>query len=101
MGATRLSYRRDPETALRRCILVGTSNDQECLPNDPSGNTRYVPIQCGEGSHVEPYLAERRDQLWAEGLALYNKGERANIPRELNAPSSGAGRAAQAKGSAR
>ena len=82
-GATRLSYRRDPETALRRCILVGTSNDQECLPNDPSGNTRYVPIQCGEGSHVEPYLAERRDQLWAEGLALYNKGERANIPREL------------------
>ena len=82
-GATRLAYRRDPETALRRCILVGTSNDQECLPADPSGNTRYVPIQCGEGSHVEPYLDEYRGQLWAEGLALYNKGERANLPREL------------------
>ena len=82
-GATRLSYRRDPETALRRCILVGTSNDQECLPADPSGNTRYVPIQCGEGSHVEPYLAERRDQLWDEGLALYNTGERANLPRSM------------------
>ena len=82
-GATRLAYRRDPETALRRFILVGTSNDVECLPNDPSGNTRFVPIQCGEGSHVEPYLDERRDQLWAEGLALYNKGERANLPREL------------------
>ena len=82
-GATRLAYRRDPETALRRCILVGTSNDQECLPADPSGNTRYVPIQCGEGSHVEPYLAAHRVQLWAEGLALYNKGERANLPRNL------------------
>ena len=82
-GATRLAYRRDPETALRRCILVGTSNDQECLPADPSGNTRYVPIQCGEGSHVEPYLAAHRVQLWAEGLALYNKGERANLPRSM------------------
>ena len=82
-GATRLAYRRDPETALRRCILVGTSNDVECLPNDPSGNSRYVPIQCGAGSHVEPYLDERRGQLWAEGLALYRKGERANLPRNL------------------
>ena len=51
-GATRLSYRRDTETAQRRCILVGTSNDSECLPNDPSGNTRFVPIQCVQGSHV-------------------------------------------------
>ena len=82
-GATRLAYRRDPETALRRFILVGTSNDVECLPNDPSGNTRFVPIQCGEGSHVEPYLDKHRGQLWAEGLARYEKGERANLPRDL------------------
>ena len=82
-GATRLAYRRDPETALRRCILVGTSNDSECLPNDPSGNSRYVPIQCGEGSHVEPYLDKWRSHLWAEGVALYREGERANLPREL------------------
>ena len=82
-GSTRLAYRRDPELALRRMILVGTSNDVECLPNDPSGNTRFVPIQCGAGSHVEPYLDEHRDQLWAEALELYNKGERANLPREL------------------
>ena len=81
-GATRLAYRRDPETTLRRSILVGTSNDVECLPNDPSGNSRFVPVQCGEGSHVESYLADRRVQLWAEGLALYRKGERANLPRE-------------------
>ena len=82
-GATRLAYRCDPETALRRCILVGTSNDVECLPNDPSGNSRYVPIQCGAGSHVEPYLDAHRGQLWAEGLALYRNGERANLPRDL------------------
>ena len=82
-GAIRLSYRRDPETALRRCILVGTSNDQECLPNDPSGNSRFVPIECPKSSHVEPYLDERRDQLWAEAMALYLKGQRANLPRNM------------------
>ena len=85
-GATRLAYRRDPETTLRRSILVGTSNDVECLPNDSSGNTRFVPVQCGAGSHVEPYLAARRVQLWAEALATYREsnGEvRANLPRNL------------------
>ena len=84
-GATRLSYRRDPETALRRCILVGTSNDIECLPNDPSGNTRFVPIQCRKGSHVEPYLDKWREMLWAEGLAHYRGKNklRANLPRNL------------------
>ena len=84
-GATRLSYRRDPETALRRCILVGTSNDQECLPNDPSGNSRFVPIQCGSPTEpIEPYLAKRRTQLWAEAMAHYNQGRlKANLPRRL------------------
>ena len=85
-GATRLAYRRDPETTLRRSILVGTSNDVECLPNDPSGNTRFVPIQCGAGSHVEPFLAKHRVQLWAEALATWREsgGEaRANLPRNL------------------
>ena len=83
-GATRLAYRRDPETALRRCTLIGTSNDQECLPNDPSGNSRFVPVACGEGSHVEPYLDKWRSQLWAEGLELYRSGERAELPRDLS-----------------
>ena len=85
-GATRLAYRRDPEVALRRSILVGTSNDVECLPNDPSGNTRFVPIQCGAGSHVEPFLAKHRLQLWSESLATWREsgGEvRANLPRSL------------------
>ena len=83
-GATRLSYRRDPETALRRCVLVGTTNDDECLPNDPSGNSRFVTIKCGKGSHVEPYLDEHREQLWAEAMSYYHEAEwSANLPRRL------------------
>ena len=62
-GATRLAYRRDPEVALRRCILIGSTNDVECLPNDPSGNTRFVPIECSKGTHVEP--------SWISGAGSY------------------------------
>ena len=83
-GSIRLAYRRDPETLQRRCILVGTTNDRECLPNDPTGNSRYVPIQCGVPTKpVEPYLNENRIQIWAEGLAYYRGGIRANVPRRL------------------
>ena len=82
-GSTRLAYRHDPEPALRRFILVGSTNDPEPLPNDPSGNSRFVPIQCSKGSHIEPFMAQWRNQLWAESLVLYRAGERANLPRNL------------------
>ena len=32
----RLTYRRDPSPLLRRCMIVGTTNDPRCLPNDPA-----------------------------------------------------------------
>ena len=35
-GSVRLAYRRDPESTPRRCIIVGTSNNMNCLPNDPT-----------------------------------------------------------------
>ena len=85
-GSIRLSYRRDPETLERRSVLVGSTNDRECLPNDPTGNSRYVPIECGVPTEpVEPYLDENRTQIWAEGLVYYRSGLRANLPRRLMA----------------
>ena len=85
-GAVRLAYRHDPETALRRFILVGTSNDPECLPSDPSGNSRYVPVLCRGGSNVEQFMAVNREHLWSEAVSIYREsnGEiRANLPRNL------------------
>ena len=83
-GSVRLSFRRNPETSLRRCVLVGTSDRSECLPNDSAGLRRFVPVECNEGCHVEKYMAEHREQLWAEALAIYKGGEvRANLPRSL------------------
>ena len=97
-GATRLAYRRDPETALRRCILVGTSNDVECLPNDPSGNTRFVPVQCGEGSHVEPYLGRAPGAAMGGGIGTLQQGRAGEPPALHDAASSRAGRDTQAQG---
>ena len=83
-GSVRLSFRRNPETSLRRCVLVGTSDRAECLPNDSAGLRRFVPVECREGSHVEKFMAEHRSQLWAEALSIYMGGEvRANLPRSL------------------
>ena len=64
----RLTYRRDPSPLLRRCMIVGTTNDPRCLPNDPSGNRRFVPVPCaaGDPAGVRAYLDEHRDQMWAE-----------------------------------
>ena len=83
-GSVRLSFRRNPETALRRCILVGTSDRAECLPNDTAGNRRFVPVLCREGCNVEKFMAANREQLWAEALAIYRGGKtRAKLPRNL------------------
>ena len=82
-GSVRLAYRRNPETMLRRCVIIGTCNDQTPLPNDPTGNRRFVVVKLNKGSHVEKYMEENREQLWAETLHRYRQGERANLPRDL------------------
>ncbi len=82
-GSTRLAYRRNAETALRRCILVGTADRNDFLPNDPSGNTRFVPVQLKHGANVEAYMQKNRMKLWMTALWRYRDGARADFPREL------------------
>ena len=85
-GSVRLSFRRNPETALRRCVLVGTADRLECLPNDSAGLRRFVPVVCPKGTNVESFMAAHRLQLWSEALSQYresNGATRANLPRSL------------------
>ena len=82
-GVVRLPWRRNPDPLPRRYILVGTTNRADDLPNDPSGLSRFVPIQLHHGNDVESYMAEHRTQLWAEALSRYRGGLRANLPRSL------------------
>ena len=82
----RLTYRRDPSPLLRRCMIVGTTNDPRCLPNDASGNRRFLPVPCtaGDPAATRAYLEDNREQLWAEALhRIREKGETAYLPDSL------------------
>ena len=80
-GVARMAYARNRESMPRQCIFIGTTNVHECLPNDPTGNRRFIPIECSIGSNIEKYMQENRNQLWAE--AQNYTEERPNLPREL------------------
>ena len=86
-GSVRLAYRRNAETMLRRCVLAGSTNDPHCLPDDPSGNRRFVTVTveaAGAGpAGVQAYLDANREQLWAEALHRYHAGETAWLPQSL------------------
>ena len=82
-GQFRWAYARAPVRSPRRCVFVGSTNEADCLPNDPSGNRRFVVVELRHGCHVEERAAAERVQWWAEALHRYRAGERANLPRDL------------------
>ena len=83
-GQFRWAYARAPVPSPRLCAFIGTTNAAECLPNDPSGNRRFVVVALQRGCDVEAASVDR-NQWWAEALSRYQAGERANLPRELHA----------------
>ena len=85
-GGIRLSYRHDPESMPRRCVIVGTANGSP-LPNNPGALRRFVAIHIagGDPASVTRYLDANRDQLWAEALAAYRAGREAWLPQALHA----------------
>ena len=84
-SAVRLAYRRNPEVAARRCVFIGTVNNDGTgiLPNDPTGNRRWavVPL-CGRGTPAD-VLMRNRDQYWAEAVHRVQAGESPAFPADL------------------
>ena len=83
-GSHRKAYGRHPEESPRRCIIVGTADNDRALPSDPSGNRRFVatPLQKARVK-VETFMKQEREQLWAEAIHNYRTRARANLPREF------------------
>ena len=83
-GAVRLAYRKDPELLLRRCVIVGTADRNEPLPNDQNLR-RFVPVYLDDGRPdlIREYLYRNRKQLWAEALQMYRQGVEARLPDHL------------------
>jgi predicted P-loop ATPase len=65
-------YGRESGDYSRQFIFAGTSNKHEVL-SDASGNRRFWPIEC---TKIEAeWLAEDRDQIWAEAKSAFKSGE--------------------------
>jgi predicted P-loop ATPase len=78
----RAPYDRAPKEWPRHTVFVGTTNQDEYF-KDQTGNTRYWPWKVEEGDHINlDGLAEVRDQLFAEAVALYQRGERWHPTRD-------------------
>jgi predicted P-loop ATPase len=76
VDTVRLSYRPDPQRIPRQFIMIGTTNDTNFLRGK---HRRIWPIVCGDQQIDVDWLAEHRDQLFAEAVAVYRK-----LARESN-----------------
>jgi putative DNA primase/helicase len=68
----RVPYGTRSETRPRRMVFTASTNDREYL-RDQSGNRRFWPVEC---SAIDlDALTRDRDQLWAEAVARFRRGE--------------------------
>lgn len=76
----KVPYETHPADRLRQCVFAGTTNRQDFLPRDRTGNRRFIPVPVNAELaevHILDDEAESRAyiaQLWAEAMTIYNSG---------------------------
>lgn len=68
----RSPWGRRPQTVARQCVFCGSTNQTVYLKDD-TGNRRFWPVECTRADMDD--LKADRDQLWAEALVLFKRGE--------------------------
>ena len=87
----RLPYDKRPSRLPRRDVMLGTANNPQCLPNDPTGERRLLPFwvdgPTNQMLQIIDYWHRNRDQIWAEQLVQYQALEASllNPPPEVQA----------------
>jgi len=77
----KVPYETHPADRLRQCVFAGTTNRQDFLPRDRTGNRRFIPVPVDAELaevHILDDETESRtyiDQLWAEAMTIYNRGD--------------------------
>ena len=82
----RLAYKKYSRDYYRRCVFVGTTNDNAPLPNDLTGLRRFVLIGLKKKLDSKQFvqiLIRDREQLWGEAVELFKNKVTPNIPKEL------------------
>ena len=84
----RPAYARTPETYPRQCVFIATTNESTFL-RDPSGNRRFMPvdihnIKLVDNEKLKSFLGDKSliDQIWAEAVYMYRKGETLYLSKE-------------------
>ena len=76
----KVPYETHPADRLRQCVFAGTTNRQDFLPRDRTGNRRFIPVtvypERAEVHILEDEKASRAyfDQMWAEAMVIYKSG---------------------------
>jgi putative DNA primase/helicase len=66
-------YGRNMQDFARRCVFTCTTNDLEIF-EDPSGGTRFWPVEVRQKGKIE-WVLENRGQLFGEAVIRYERGE--------------------------
>lgn len=81
----RAAYGRTTNIYPRRCVFIGTSNDEEFL-KDTTGNRRFWPVDVGINPATKDVfkdLSKEVHQIWAEAFAAWQMGEEIFINGEV------------------
>ena len=77
----KIPYETHPADRLRQCVFAGTTNRQDFLPRDRTGNRRFIPVPV-DAELAEVHILDNEeeshtyiDQLWAEAMTIYNSGD--------------------------
>ncbi len=86
----RTPYETYPRDRPRQCVFAGTTNKISFLPNDRTGNRRFLPISCSEND-AEVFILDNENesreyirQMWAEVMEIWRNGKvRLKLPAEI------------------
>ncbi len=86
-----MPYETHPADRLRQCVFGGTTNRQDFLPRDRTGNRRFLPVtvypERAEVHILDDEAAARAyiEQMWAEAMTVYRSGKyKLSFSMEMN-----------------